>query len=352
MSHQKEAVDRRQKILREMIGGPVPRLWCPPLTHYTKNGELDRDRMTAHWAFMLPHVNSFLLPGSTSDGWEMTDNEVSSLLDLALEFAERFEIRLLIGALKATASETCEMLSNTARLLKNKTGTQDTMQALKQSKVCGFTVCPPHGKGLSQDDIQKALKSILDLALPTAFYQLPQVTGNEMSPGVVLDLAEHYPNLILLKDSSGNDTVALEDKGMSGIWFMRGAEGDYAKWLKESGGPYDGLLLSTANCFGRQLRQMVTLLEERKNGKAVAMSNLLTGLLSNVFDIVDGLPYGNPFTNANKAIDHFMGYGQEAEKISPPMLHAGMPLSEKVIFEVGRILNKAGLIPQKGYLNH
>jgi dihydrodipicolinate synthase/N-acetylneuraminate lyase len=352
VSHHKETIDRRQKILWEMTGGPVPRLWCPPLTHYKKNGELDKDRMTAHWAFMIPHVNSFLLPGSTSDGWEMSDDEGSSLLDFALEFAGKFDIRLLLGALKTTASETREMILNTVRVLKKKTGMQDTLQALKESKVCGFTVCPPHGTGLTQDEIQPALKSVLDLGLPTAFYQLPQITGNEISPGVVLELAEHYPNLIFLKDSSGNDTVALEDEGKTGIWFMRGAEGDYAKWLKESGGPYDGLLVSTANCFAEQLRQLVTLLEERKVEKAVALSNLLTGLLSNVFDIVDNLPEGNPFANANKAIDHFMGHGQEAEKISPPMLHAGIPLPEKVVYEVGRILNKAGLIPQKGYLHH
>jgi dihydrodipicolinate synthase/N-acetylneuraminate lyase len=352
MSHHEQTIGRRQKIRQEMIGGPVPRLWCPPLTHYKKNGQLDEDRMTAHWVFMLPHVNAFLLPGSTSEGWEMTDDEVSTLLDFALEFAERFDIRLLIGALKTTAPDTCEMLSNTVRWIKEKTGIPDTTKALTHSRVCGFTVCPPHGTGLTQDEIQAAMKSVLDLGLPTALYQLPQITGNEMSPGAVFDLAEHYPNLIFLKDSSGKDTVALEDKGKSGIWFMRGAEGDYAKWLKESGGPYDGLLVSTANCFARQLRQLMTLLEENNPEKAVALSNLLTDLLSNVFDVVDSLPDGNPFTNANKAIDHFMGYGQEAERISPPMLHAGIPLPAKVIHDVGSILNKAGLMPQKGYLDH
>ena len=352
MSHHKETIARRQTIIGEMIGRPVPRLWCPPLTHYTKNGALDIDRMRAHWAFMLPHVDSFLLPGSTSDGWEMTDDEVSSLLDFSLEFAGRFNIRLLIGVLKTTPSETCEMLLNTVKLLKERTGMEDTIQALKQSKVCGFTVCPPHGTGLTQDEIQAALKSVLDLGLPTAFYQLPQITGNEMSPVVVLELAEQYPNLIFLKDSSGNDTVALEDQGKSGIWFMRGAEGDYAVWLKESGGPYDGLLVSAANCFAKQLRELMTSLEEGKNERAIALSNLLTDLLFNVFDIVDGLPNGNPFTNANKAIDHFMGYGQRAEKISPPMLHAGIPLPEIVIHDVWKILNRAGLIPRTGYLDH
>ena len=352
MSHHQGTIDKRQGILWEVMGGPVPRLWCPPLTHYRTNGELDKDRMMAHWDFMIPHVNAFLIPGSTSDGWEMTDDWVSSLLNFALELAERFDARLLIGALKTTASETCEMISNTVALLKKKTGVQDTMQALKQSRVCGFTVCPPQGTDLTHDEIQEALESVLNLGLPTAFYQLPQITGNEMSPMQVSDLAEHYPNLILLKDSSGNDTVALEDKGKTGIWYMRGAEGDYAKWLKESGGPYDGLLVSTANCFAEQLKQLVKLLEEGKNSEAFDLSNHLTGVLSNVFEVVSGLPEGNPFTNATKAIDHFMGYGQKAEKFSPPRLHAGIHLPERIIQEVGRRLNKAGLIPKKGYLDH
>ena len=92
--------------------------------------------------------------------------------------------------------------------------------------------------------------------------------------------------------------------------------------------------------------------EEGKKNEAFDLSNHLTRVLSNVFEVVSRLPEGNPFANANKAIDHFMGYGQKAEKISPPRLHGGKHLPEKMIQEVGRRLNRADLIPQKGYLNH
>jgi hypothetical protein len=281
----------------------------------------------------------------------MTDDEVSSLLNLGLELAEKHDAYLLIGVLKTTASVMCETISKTVNLLKKRTGVQDTAEALKQSKVCGFTVCPPRGTDLSQDEIRTALKDVLDLGLPTAFYQLPQMTENEISPKLVGELAASYPNLLFLKDSSGNDTVALEDKGKTGIWFMRGAEGDYAKWLKESGGPYNGLLVSAANCFGGQLKQLVNWLEEGRSDEAFDLSNHLTGVLFSILEVVSKLPEGNPFANTNKAIDHFMGYGQSAEKNTPPRLRNGKLMPEKMIQEVGRILNRSDLIPIRGYLD-
>lgn len=78
-------VERRQEILGEMVGKGMPRLWCPPLTHYTAGGTVDRDRMAAHWRCMVPHVSAFLVPGSTGDAWEMRDDEIRSVVDLALK---------------------------------------------------------------------------------------------------------------------------------------------------------------------------------------------------------------------------------------------------------------------------
>jgi hypothetical protein len=120
--------------------------------------------------------------------------------------------------------------------------------------------------------------------------------------------------------------------------------------LQESGGAYHGLLLSSANCFSAQLRAIITLLEEGKDEAAQNLSARLTQVVDLVFGLVDRLPQGNPFTNANKALDHFMAYGSEAEQMPPPMLHSGRRLPQKVMQEVGKILKNAKLIPQKGYL--
>jgi len=351
MSDYKSIAEKRRILLRELVGDEAPRLWCPPLTHYTSDGALDKQRMAAHWASMIPNVHAFLVPGSTGDGWEMTEQESHSLLDFALELAGRLAALLLIGVLRTDVPSMCNAISETMAVLKRKTGAKEPVAALKQARVCGFAVCPARGAELAQDQIQAGLETVLELGLPTALYQLPQVTQNEMSPSLIARLAERYANFVMVKDSSGNDRIALADRGQGGIFLVRGAEGHYAEWLQESGGPYRGLLLSTANCFSAQLKEIVVGLEAGKTGEARNASARLTRVVESVFKLVKDLPKGNSYANANKAMDHFMAYGAKAERVPPPMLHAGVRLPEDLIKAAGDVLKKAKLIPGTGYLN-
>jgi dihydrodipicolinate synthase/N-acetylneuraminate lyase len=73
---------------------------------------------------------------------------------------------------------------------------------------------------------------VFGLGLPTALYQLPQVTGNTMAPELVAGLAERFSNLLLFKDSDGRDEVALSGQMPAEVTLLRGAEGDYARWSK------------------------------------------------------------------------------------------------------------------------
>ena len=61
-------------------------------------------------------------------------------------------------------------------------------------------------------------------------------------------------------------------------------------------------------------------------------------------------PYGNPFANANKAVDHFFAFGPKARDAPPPRLHAGVLLPADVIHAAGDTLLRHGLMPEKGYL--
>ncbi len=352
MVHERQKISQqRQNLVRELVGGEMPRLWCPPLTHYTSDGSLDKERIAAHWASLLPNVNAFLVPGSTGDGWEMSDNEIKALLNFTIELAGKLDALVLVGVLKTDVSSTVGAIAQTLTMLKQKAGVEDPIEAIKGNKVCGFTVCSPHGANLTQEQIQADLETVLALDLPTAIYQLPQVTGNEISPALIARLAESYPNFFLFKDSSGSDRVALENRNHSDVFLVRGAEGHYAAWLRESAGPYNGLLLSTANCFSAQLQAIIALLQDGKKEKAKDLSDRLTQIVDLVFGLVSNLPQGNPFTNANKAIDHFMAYGSKAETVPPPMLHTRIRLPENIIREVGEILKNAKLMPTTGYLH-
>jgi dihydrodipicolinate synthase/N-acetylneuraminate lyase len=274
----------------------------------------------------------------------MSDAEIRELLVLTQEQTARLGLHLLIGVLKTEARDACSVMRDYGRTLSAEIKEHGT-----RSTPC-FTVCPPKGKDLPQETIRDALADILALGFPTALYQLPQVTQNEMSPETVADLAARFANFILFKDTSGADRVANSGQDFRSVFLVRGAEGSYATWLKSGGGPYDGFLLSTANCFGRELHQVIEWLKAGRREEARHLSDRLSAVVKEVFTLVTGLPDGNAFANANKAMDHFFAHGPKAASVKPPRLHAGSRLPVEVIRQAGAALEQQGFLPQRGYL--
>ncbi len=348
--HHESSRGRRSALIGRLFADGIPKLWCPPLTHYDAHGRPDRTRIAQHLRSIAPYVKGLLVPGSTGDGWEMGDAQQRRVLNLVLEVASELQLRVLIGALRADARQERRAIVDTLAWLRQRSGIEDDLGALAATGACGFTVCPPTGQGLSQPEIRAGLADILELGVPTALYQLPQVTLNEMAPQTVADLAEQYSNFFLLKDTSGHDHVALAGLDLHGVHLVRGAEGDYGRWLGSAGGPYAGFLLSTANCFAAQLHQMIEAIEQGRIDEARAAMAPVENVVARVFGLVAELPDGNPFANANKAIDHFLAHGPAASKVPPPRLHAGSCLPLEVIAATGRVLADHGLMPSRGYL--
>jgi 4-hydroxy-tetrahydrodipicolinate synthase len=334
----------------QMFGTPIPRLWCPPISHYTAEGSIDTPRMTAHWRTMVDHVGGFLVPGSTGDGWEMDEAEIAKVLAVATRLAKELDTRVLIGVLRTDVDQMLDVIQTTVAQLCAGAQSPDPLTAMAAHNVAGFTICPPRGAKLTQSEIQKAIETILALQLPTAIYQLPQVTENEIAPETFEALAGAYPNFILFKDTSGKDHVPQAALGDHGVFLVRGAEGDYATWLKETGGCYDGLLLSSANGFAVELAEMIALLESNNPDAALHLSNRLSTTVAAAFDAVASIPDGTPFANANKAIDHIRAYGADALGVAPPLLHTGRRLPRAVIQDVIAILTSGGFLPETGYL--
>ena len=342
------AAESRSQLLTRLFPEGVPKLWCPGLTHYDREGRIDAERIAAHLQHMSAHVKAFLIPGSTGDGWELDDAETRQLLRLAIQHAGALGLHLLIGALKPDPDSGLKMFWDTVDWLESRME-DNTLNSLAKARVSGFVICSPRGKDVSQDDMERWFETILKAGIPTALYQLPQVTQNEISPELASRMATRFNNFIMFKDSSGADGVASSGKDLGGVFTVRGAEGDYARWLKSAGGNYDGFLLSTANCLAREFRHMITDLEKGRIEAANAMSDRLTKTVSAVFELVSPFPDGNAFANANKAIDHFFAYGPKAAAVPPPRLHAGSSLPTEMIVETGKILQRYDLMPDKGY---
>ncbi len=337
----------RRQLVERLFPDGIPALWCPPLTHFDAQGRIDAPRMRAHLASMRPWVGGFLVPGSTGEGWELSADEVREVLAVALEAVAGEGGHLLVGVLKPTAGEAARAVQDAAAWLADR-GVARRGAAPARGGAVGFTICPPSGRDLGQDRIRAGLAEVLALGEPTALYQLPQVTGTEMSPGTVAALAAEFPSFYLLKDTSGADRVAAS--GLRDVFLVRGAEGDYARHLLAAGGRYDGFLLSTANAFGRELAEVVERVGRGDRAGAEALSGRISALAAEVFAAAARVPAGNAFANANKALDHWRAHGAAAARVPPPRLHSGVRLPAALIELAGEALRRHGLMPARGYL--
>jgi dihydrodipicolinate synthase/N-acetylneuraminate lyase len=306
--------------------------------------------MSVHVSQLAPWVKGFLIPGTTGDGWELSEQETLSLVEFAAKQGRALGFITLLGVLKPDPAAMKETITAMLGVLQRVTGVSDVLTSLHLAATCGFTVCPPTGKTLSQVEIYGGLTGIMEMGLPIALYQLPQVTGNEVAPETFERLVETFPNLVFFKDTSGEDRVALSDVDKGGVFMVRGAEGDYARWLKHANGAYDGFLLSTANCFPDKLSDIIEHVEGGNLDSAAALSDTLSRAFREVFALVQPFAHGNAFTNANKAIDHFKAFGPKARNKEGPMLHARVRLPDHVISGTEAVLTSCGLMPEKGYL--
>ena len=342
----KAVKEKRCALITSLFPQGIPQLWCPPLTHYTEEGDIDFARMKAHLGYMSKWVKVYLIPGTTGDGWELSEEEIRKVLRFDLDMAEKLNIRILVGVLRTDAKAARQSIIDTLAWL----GAGDSEELLDKTKVCGFTVCAPAGSNISQGEIYRGLAEILKLKVPTALYQLPQVTGNEISAETVAKLAAEFSNFYLFKDSSGYDRVAMSGLELGGVYLVRGAEGDYSKWLRMNNGSYDGFLLGSANCFAKELNSIIRNLSGGNIDAAQRLSQRITAVVDEVFKSVRDLPAGNLFSNAYKAIDHYFAYGSEAPNLAPPRIHSGKRLPTEIIKIAGDALRRSGLMPSKGYL--
>ncbi len=346
-----ETMDNRNKLIFKLFPEGLPRLWCPTLTHFSSKGVADENRMRRHWHYLSPYVKGILIPGSTGEGWEMNDRDIMQLLEVVLAIAGETGIKILVGVLKTDVSSVLECIRSVLELLRQRTGISDDTKALVASSVVGFTVCPPKGSHLSQTDLANALSVVAGTGLPLAVYQLPQVTGNELAPEIISELSTKYSNFYLFKDTSGFDRVALSNADFHKVFLVRGAEGKYHQWLKETGGPYDGFLLSTANVFAAQYAGLITMLEAGQYELATGTSEKTGRVVEACFKLVAGFPHGNAFTNANKVLDHLMAYGPGGLHTDPPLLYSGVRLPVSFIKQAAELLRQEGLFPVEGYMN-
>jgi 4-hydroxy-tetrahydrodipicolinate synthase len=319
--------------------------WVPILTHYQGTGRpaVDPGRMAAHIASLRPHLRQFMLAGSTGDGWELDDEQFRTLIDLAHR-ADVFDgdCRILFGALRPTTDEVITRAVEVESRMRHNGG--------MAAAYAGLAVCPPVDPAADQTDIIQHYDAVLAATLgPIAIYQLPQVTGCAIAPETLRDLAALDDRITLFKDSSGPDAVARSGIDLGKVVLVRGAEGNYAEALSPEG-PYDGWLLSTGNVFARRFRAILDYRDQGDMTRARALSDETTAAVERLFDAAGAVPFGNAFSNANRAGDHIRAYGGEWRSAPAPLTISGHRLPAELLAAAAEILEQTGDLPERGYL--
>jgi hypothetical protein len=125
---------------------------------------------------------------------------------------------------------------------------------------------------------------------------------------------------------------------------------DYCKWMDGSRVRYDGFLLSTTNCFARELSQMIEYSRGGRPDLARQISERISAIIIEVFQIVSPLRAGNAFANANKAMDHLFAFGSKAMQMPTPRLHNGTTIPIEIIRRAAEVLARHDCLPRDGYL--
>ncbi len=329
--------------MASQVGGSNDRLWVPLLTHFRRGDgggtRVDAERTVAHLRALRPHVRQFLLAGSTGDGWELTPDHFDDILRLARRADAFAGCRLLIGVLRPDT----EAVVAWARRVERDLGREGT----PVGEPVGLAVCPPVDPGASQEAILAHYRAVLAATTgDIAVYQLPQVTGCAIEPETMRILAAE-PRVTMFKDTSGADAVARSGL-VSGVTMVRGAEGGYVDALRPTGG-YDGWLLSTGNVFGPLLRRMLDLHADGHRGRAGDLSAMMASLVDALFREASALPFGNPFSNANKAADHLLAAGRDWRAKPLPITVGGRELPSAFLEAVEDLIGHFPAMTARGY---
>ncbi len=162
-------------------------IFVPLATPFSADGTVNEEELRRLVRFMAPHVNGFVANGTTADFPLLSYEERGRILDIVLE--ETGGGRLVIGGVGAVATSDAVDLALTVR----RAGA-DAALVVKPYYV------RPTPAGLRDHFLTVAQKVE---GFPVLLYNFPKLMGQEIPVEVVRELTSVAPNVLGMKDSSG-----------------------------------------------------------------------------------------------------------------------------------------------------
>lgn len=273
------------------------------VTPFTKNGYIDFKGLAKLIDFVINGGVDYLVAlGTTAETPTLTNDEKKEVLISVLNHAAG-HVPVVCGM---GGNNTREVLA--------------CMETFPLEGVAGILSVAPYYNKPSQEGIYQHFKAIADaIKLPVILYNVPGRTVTNILPQTVVRIALDCPNVIAIKEASGNfvqcmELIALKPEGFVVL------SGDDNLVVPQISIGMEGVISVAANCFPREFTAMVNAaLRDDFSTAREAHYKLLPGI-----DLL--FAEGNP--TGVKSVLSAMGLTRDGLRL--PLVAASEGLSEKI----------------------
>lgn len=257
-------------------------------------------------------VDYIVALGTTSEAATMTPNERAAVQEFIVETVSgRLPIMLGLGA------------NNTLSLT-------DTIARTNFDGISGILSVAPYYNKPNQRGLLAHYRAVAEASpVPVVIYNVPGRTGVNISAETTLTLATECPNIIGIKEASGNMNQIMELLRSRPAGF-RVISGDDALTLPMLALGADGVISVMANALPKEMSQMVRFAMKGDLKKALPLHYAMLPLMNAIFE------EGNP-TGIKALLE---SQGRITNVLRLPLVKASKPLTNKLTALLGELNEK------------
>lgn len=231
---------------------------------------LDRDATSELIEFLLNRgIDGLFIFGSTGEG-PLLDN----YKDVYGEFHDVLpsDTPTIVQTSRKTLDQTIEF----------------TSQVAKHDKADAVAVMPPHFYTMDQERLRKYFEEVLDSArdIPIFLYDIPQFTGNNISPTILTSLAKEHDNLAGIKSSTPNFAKLAELINLSSKFNLSVFVGNDQFIYPGLCFGAQGIVSGPANALPEPYVELYKYVRNRHLDKAIQVQHFINDFIQSV--IIDG----------------------------------------------------------------
>lgn len=210
------------------------------VTPYTKTGEVDYDKAQKLTEYLLTHgSDAVVVCGTTGESPTLTVPEKDKLWAAVIE-AAKGKGKVVVGT---TDNETAFSV--------------DLAKRAEKAGADGLLAVVPYYNKPPQEGLYQHFKAIAHAAdIPIILYNIPGRTGINMQVETVKRIVDECPNIVALKDSTGNlDQVSNLRKIMGPDFTIYSGDDSLTLPILSVGG--SGVVSVASHLIGEQLQEMI-----------------------------------------------------------------------------------------------